>query len=843
MVKKTLLSLAIAATVSGLAGCNISSTDDNEYNSTGVTTGINGAEPQIAAPLINPVRGTSFPALASDLLFGFPRDENGAIVNASDADGTLYHADAYTKGADGKATNTLIAVGAEGYNPLFNALNEMDGVSTTAAIDIAMTGSLDISSIKVGQNLLIIPLTYPVTTENPDQDPVKGAAAGDSATPDTANILTAADVKLESIKYADNQKFALRINFNKPLKNATRYLVIMTNGIKNVKGNALARHKEYTTLLSSAETYVNAAATKAVAGLRAQLRVWDASATATLAAVQSTQTSVLSYTFTTGGKLETLVGMGAAPSPGQKPAARTVTIANQAGISVSNLIGDDFAATGATFVAGTIELPYYSQAPFGAYVLDDTNGDGTNDTDVSPTSGYACDLEAATLAGETQAAACGKAKKSAGLVIAGQWIAEKDAIFDLTANPAQKAPSDNVTRLFPYAKKNGDFKAPVLIVQPNAATFPGARPVIIFQHGITGNRTNALAFASMMASKGYATVAIDLPLHGVMPTDLTASEDDEDNIPTFGPLLAQQGVAANATTIGAATLAERHFGLTRNGAKFEPTGVSATDADFNGSGSLMINLAHFQTSRDNLRQAVMDLMNLNASLSAIDTALGGAELDVTEVKFVGHSLGAIVGTTFVTANNAARAKGNTNLNNVTAAVFGMPGGGIPRLLEESKTFGPDIVASIKGGFKLDQDGDSFTKLMYVLQGTFDAVDPLNFAETLKTFPIPYSVIESVNDKVVPNSASRSVLAGTDPLASLMGATQVGVDADFIGLASPHYLIKLKDDNSSHSSIAKPESATDKKAFDTIWNHADSIFKDTPAPALINNDVIEAPASN
>src|SRR3546814_5166859 len=40
-------------------------------------------------------------------------------------------------------------------------------------------------------------------------------------------------------------------------------------------------------------------------------------------------------------------------------------------------------------------------------------------------------------------------------------------------------------------------------------------PVVIFQHGITGNRTQMIAIAPALAAAGFATVAIDLPLHGL----------------------------------------------------------------------------------------------------------------------------------------------------------------------------------------------------------------------------------------------------------------------------------------------------------------------------------------
>ena len=65
-------------------------------------------------------------------------------------------------------------------------------------------------------------------------------------------------------------------------------------------------------------------------------------------------------------------------------------------------------------------------------------------------------------------------------------------------------------------------RIPLLATLPNAGsghTQPGSGwPVVIFQHGITLNRTVMFAMADAFAQAGFAVVAIDLPLHGVTDT-------------------------------------------------------------------------------------------------------------------------------------------------------------------------------------------------------------------------------------------------------------------------------------------------------------------------------------
>ena len=64
---------------------------------------------------------------------------------------------------------------------------------------------------------------------------------------------------------------------------------------------------------------------------------------------------------------------------------------------------------------------------------------------------------------------------------------------------------------------------PVLITVPNQFSGQvkpaGGWPVVIFQHGITGNRSQALALADTMASIGFAVISMDLPLHGITQTN------------------------------------------------------------------------------------------------------------------------------------------------------------------------------------------------------------------------------------------------------------------------------------------------------------------------------------
>ncbi len=888
MVKKTLLSLAIAASTAGLTACNISSTaDSNKVDPTAVIAGQAGQTPAVFAPIFNPA-GAQLP-LATDFLFGFPKNDDGTTPTyPTDADGTLYNAGAYKIDSSGDRI-ALIAPGEKGYNPVLNALNEMDGVSINAELDIPVTRAIDESTIIPGVNVILVPLNY--------DDPITGGLISGQSPFKTEFT----DFTVSSVKYAtletEADKYALRINLTKPLASATRYLVIISNNgaqqITDLNGDVMTMPGQYAALAGTDDLL-----SEALLPARGLVQGWSASAKGYLALKQQDPNGlVMAYTLTTGGGVEVLSTMAAPGNANsalqQNPALRAVVAKafadnpndvaaaqqqaagtlmgapyNVPAGSVAAVIGlatsletpgpravDLPAASGngglpisafstsltasAKVLTGTIDLPYYLKAPQGAYTGEDAL--------TAP--GYLC-----TPTGADDAT-CIAGKTSAGNTIVSQWAAD-DGLLPLLGTAA---PSTNVTRLYPFAKKNGMREAPVLVVKPSTPEPTAAGyPVVIYQHGIFGNRTDSLAVANQLAAAGFVTVAIDLPLHGVMPTDTIGDTTN----PIFASLLAAKGTdisgfdaATQALYITGETVAERHFGLTRNGAKFEPTAVSATDADFNGSGSLFINLVHLQTARDNMRQAVMDLLNLNASLSSFD--LDGdsntVDIDTSKVHFIGHSLGGIIGTTFVATNNLngltpiapgptyLNPNGNAALPLITESVFGMPGSAIPRLLEASAQFGPAIKGPLKapkaaGGFGLLENSESYNQLFYVFQGALDSADPASFAQAMSQVPgalAKYMVIESIGDRVVPNSAT-SPLAGTEPLAALLGTTQI--DTGTSDFTSGKFFVKYNDADSSHGSIASPGATGEElAAFTEIMDSTVALFNGGN-PALTGSTV-------
>lgn len=157
-----------------------------------------------------------------------------------------------------------------------------------------------------------------------------------------------------------------------------------------------------------------------------------------------------------------------------------------------------------------------------------------------------------------------------------------------------------ITRYSPVPKVKSLENVEFLLFTPQNGV---AKDVVIYQHGITSAKENAYAFAFNMVQTGVAVIAIDLPIHG------TRSLDEQRS--------------ANANVLA------------------------------------YLNLSNLAVARDNLRQSVLDVLGLRASLvvSAQRGLLAGGPLQGfnpmmgSQVKMLGHSLGGIVGTSAVAAAN------------------------------------------------------------------------------------------------------------------------------------------------------------------------------------------------
>jgi len=261
------------------------------------------------------------------------------------------------------------------------------------------------------------------------------------------------------------------------------------------------------------------------------------------------------------------------------------------------------------------------------------------------------------------------------------------------------------------------------------------------QHGITGNRSQALTMSDAYADACFVVVAMDLPLHGI--TDTTS------------PLYCNP---SKPQCIGAT---ERTFDvdLINNS-----TGAATPDGKIDSSGTHFINLTSPATNRDNLREAEADLIQFNKSVAGLavapNTPLG---IDPTRISYTGLSLGAIVGGSHVHFVN--------DLRTVTLAV---PGGVLTKLLLDSQTFGPIINAGLSA--QLAPNSYNYNLFMRDFQAVVDSGDPINHIKDATNMH-PLHLIKVLDDAVVPNSATdRLIAAGDIAKLTTIGPNAVGAGA-------------------------------------------------------------------
>lgn len=324
--------------------------------------------------------------------------------------------------------------------------------------------------------------------------------------------------------------------------------------------------------------------------------------------------------------------------------------------------------------------------------------------------------------------------------------------------------STNVTFLNPFPVTASTQNIPVLLTVPNAnsgKSKPAAGwPVVIFQHGITRVRTDMFAIAGTLAAQGFAVIAIDAPLHGI--TDPTS------------PLYRNQLLAGSPAA--ALITGERTFDMDYVA---NDTGAPGPDGHIDASGIHFINLASLLTSRDNLRQASSDLMELTRAIPTLSYT-GAADFDGSRIYFVGQSLGSIIGTAFLAIEP-----------HVNVAVLNVPGGGVVRLLDGSPAFGPSIHAGLAAA-GLHPNTPDYDAFMVAAQTVVDSADSINFAFATAgksilaqevvggSAPVAGDVTPAncatcydangnwLPDQVIPNNVPGAPLSGGDPLIAALG---------------------------------------------------------------------------
>lgn len=563
------------------------------------------------------------------------------------------------------------------------AINALDGFSTTAPSTFQWSVAPRTTSLVAGSSIRM----FEVTLTGPG-----GAVTG------VVRELTSPGEFVVAPTTSDTTGRTIAVVPTKPLKQVTSYMIVVTNGVKDSAGNDATPDTAYFLSQRTSPLCTNGVSTDPLipsanaCALEPLRGLTNAQEAAAAAAGVNRASIVLSWVYTTQSITPVLQAARALDQafPATTRLAPTGINLSQLGLGLPNV---------ADVYIGTQDLPYYLDAP-----------SATNPT----------------------------------AVLSARWEANANGYVAPFNQLGLDPTSTNLTFANPVPRRKSTVTVPVLLTVPNVGSGrtkpPAGWPIVIFNHGITRNRTDMLAIAATMAGQGFAVIAIDQPLHGVGPTNPFYIE----NTP-LGPLAG-----------------ERTFDLdlTNNA-----TGAPGPDGTIDASGTFYINLSSLLTSRDNLRQSESDLFVLTKAIPAMSyDGDATADFDASRIEFVGQSLGSITGIPFLALEP-----------NVNTSVTSVPGGQIAYLLNGSPTFGPRIRAGLAAA-GVNAGTVQFDQFLGAAQTVVDSADPINYTFVTATDRnLTHLVVgggSNLPDQVVPITVTGAPLAGGEPLVRYMGLAAI-----------------------------------------------------------------------
>ncbi|MHB8874854.1 MAG: hypothetical protein ACYC8T_14290, partial [Myxococcaceae bacterium] len=300
-----------------------------------------------------------------------------------------------------------------------------------------------------------------------------------------------------------------------------------------------------------------------------------------------------------------------------------------------------------------------------------------------------------------------------------------------------------------------------VLAMPKGLTAGAKVPVVIFGHGLNTERRLGLFIADRLAKSGFATMAIDLPLHGERTVCLKNGDCE------LGAACAADGSCTRAGSPAdlARILNTYNFG--------RGTPVA--------TGGAWVDIANLFGVRDHFRQALVDLSAQARLVRELDwkPVTGGFGLDGSKLMYAGISLGGIIGGEVAGVDP-----------NVHSMLLNVGGAGLVDLIRESSVFGPTLRSGLadKG---ITEGTPAYEEFVNAGRWALDEVDPLNLAPFALRESLVYAdpvtgaqVIApkkrlrlqmAIGDVVVPNSATQR----------LVTATGVNKDSEFRSFIGSH----------------------------------------------------------
>lgn len=759
-MKKLVLSLAIASSL-GLTACDSETVKDvqKEANQTGPVA----VEP--ARVVFDPAAGIAGLSVPNDLIFSGTQD------------GTL---------------EIPVEDPSNGADP-FVAASALDGWSTSNPflinINFPEGRSLDEGSAQTPGAVRVF----------------EAVMGGDSSDADCASVARGLACKIVG-ELTFGQDFVTQKSGNavafiptKPLKGKTTYLFALTDSLTDSDGNSLAGSTTYELVRQDINT--KPLGSDAQKALQATINSYEK---AVVSAGVSASDIIYTMAMTTQSTVDVMYTVKSLMVNQPMPSVSVV----DTGMSVADALDGKIPAEAiplfstANYLKGSITLPYYLGVP-------------TAENPTAPVNTWwtgLCDSGAmlAGLAAQNPAA------------IPAEAVSETDAqcmaISQASGLPApglrdlphlELDTERNLTKFNPVPKMNAMMPLEVQMTTPDLPVVNAVRasmgmsaltepengwPVVVLQHGITSQKEVMLNLAGVLSLNGFASVAIDYPLHGTRGFDLNGDGTDE----------------INATTVS--TL---HY----------------------------VNLGSMLTMRDNTRQSAIDIVGLRLGLNdlqGVDINGNAVNINSSEVHFLGHSLGAIYGINAVTLANTPLNPAIDGKFRFTTNILAMPGLMLANFGLESPAFESlaksNLTLQSSDAFKaliaqMYPEGDYtqnelsgayeqfyaaltpaqqaeldavFAQFTLIAQTVTDSGDPVNYVQTLAATQTPTLLFEIVgdgmnnlSDQVVTNTAPQTPLGGTEPAIALLGLP--GVSSTSQGSGAVRFV------NGHHGTLLDPRS--------------------------------------
>lgn len=285
--------------------------------------------------------------------------------------------------------------------------------------------------------------------------------------------------------------------------------------------------------------------------------------------------------------------------------------------------------------------------------------------------------------------------------------------------------------------------------------------VVMFQHGITRSKDDAFAVANRLASKGYATIAIDEWGHGSRTYEDSNSDNSIDatidsgkrfNRPDNPALTTGYVIQSQMDMIKLSVMTKTNASL------LKPLGIS----------NVALSNATSLTTVYNATSSSADLSGL-ATAKLLNTAS-------PTLNFVGQSLGGILGSNIAASGTEVSALAAGALAPLTGLigavsvgdkiptipfkriVLNTPGGDLTDIINNGSKFGPEIRAAVAAANGLANPSNDLNRTMLgvelssshaVFTGTADSLSNAN-----TTFPTSVLMQEITGDQVISNSNSE-----------------------------------------------------------------------------------------